>query len=143
MVSSEILELTTSLKEEDPLVKQRCKALFFRAQVLRKRTDFEECEEALKEALSICPSDQQKKAIDAEFKLLEKSKQLEEERSEKRWIKAMKKNQKKKAAEKTVSKETVVNSEEEVQAADAEVSNHATSMDADADTLDVHQETTI
>merc|ERR1711951_342130 len=92
--ADKILELTTKLDDEDPLIKQRCKALFFRAQVLRKRTDFEECEEALKESLSICPSDQQKKAIDAEFKLLEKSKQLEEERSEKRWRKAMKKNQK-------------------------------------------------
>merc|ERR1719499_224700 len=53
--AEKILELTGRISEDDPLCKQKAKAYFFRAQVYRKRTDFELCEEDLNNARDLVP----------------------------------------------------------------------------------------
>merc|ERR1719195_763415 len=91
--ADKILELTASLDSEDPLIKQRTKALFFRAQVHRRNTDWEWCEKDLEEASSICTDAKLQKNIEDEYKRLEQAK----EREERKFMRRMKKGMKKKA----------------------------------------------
>merc|ERR1719195_1745211 len=97
--ATKILELTQDLDPDDPLIKQKTKALFFRAQVHRRNTDFERCEKDLDEASKICNDAKLKKSIATEYELLKKCKLVEEKKYERRMQRAMKRAKKMKKAE--------------------------------------------
>merc|ERR1719403_201872 len=97
--ADKILELTKDLDPDDPLIKQKTKALFFRAQVHRRNTDFERCEADLDEASEICNDAKLKKSIESEYELLKKSKLVEEKKYERRMQRAMKRAKKMNKAE--------------------------------------------
>merc|ERR1719195_726290 len=97
--ATKILELTQDLDPDDPLIKQKQKPFFFRAQVHRRNTDFERCEVDLDEASKICNDAKLKKSIESEYELLKKSKLVEEKKYERRMQRAMKRAKKMKKAE--------------------------------------------
>jgi len=90
-----IIELTSDLDPSDPLIKQRTKALYFRANVNRQRKDFELCQKDLSEALSICTDANLQKNIEAAKAQLDLAIQREEEIFNKKMRKQMKKQRKK------------------------------------------------